>query len=62
MDRAQPGLPDRGWNRYWTGAGRAGAYGIGGVNHPVIDAFWTEFFAAITLPAEGASVVDHDNL
>lgn len=33
------------WNTYWAGTGDVGAFSSGGVNHPAIDEFWTEFFA-----------------
>ena len=51
-------MPDRGWNRYWTGAGRSGAYGSGGVSHPAIDAFWRDFLASVARPADSTRVLD----
>lgn len=58
MDRAESGPPDSGWNRYWVGAGAAGAYAAGGVSHPAIDAFWKQFFeSTLDLPKD-AKIVD----
>jgi SAM-dependent methyltransferase len=58
MDRAEPGSPDSGWNRYWAGAGAAGAYAAGGVNHPAIDAFWKHFFESVPDPSKELRIVD----
>lgn len=35
------------WDTYWQGTGEVGAYSSGGVNHPVILAFWDEFFQTV---------------
>ncbi len=35
------------WDTYWQGAGETGAYSSGGVNHPVILAFWEDFFHTV---------------
>ena len=32
------------WDSYWHGTGEVGAYASGGVNHPIIQQFWDEFF------------------
>ena len=58
MDRAEPGSPDSGWNRYWAGAGAAGAYAAGGVSHPSIDAFWRQFFDSIPDLGKDLRIVD----
>ena len=38
-----PGV-SAGWDSYWKGIGRTGAYSTGGVKHPAIQAFWSGFF------------------
>ena len=38
------------WNKYWQGAGLAGAYSDGGVSHPAIASYWATLFAKL---AEG---------
>jgi hypothetical protein len=58
MDRAEPGSPDSGWNRYWAGAGAAGAYAAGGASHPAIDAFWGQFFDSIPDLGKDPRIVD----
>ena len=34
------------WNTYWQGTGDVGAFTAGGVSHPDISAFWSNFFAS----------------
>lgn len=35
------------WDAYWHGTGDIGAYSSGGVSHPAIKSFWTDFFAGV---------------
>lgn len=34
------------WDRYWRGAGEAGAWTAGGARHPAIRSFWMDFFSS----------------
>lgn len=31
------------WSNYWQGSAEAGAFSVGGVNHPTVDDFWRRF-------------------
>lgn len=44
MDVASVASPAGSWDTYWQGAGRAQAFGCGGVEHPSIREFWDDLF------------------
>ena len=44
MDKANPQNRTKSWDTYWKGAGGVAAYTDGGVNHPAVTRFWSEFF------------------
>ncbi len=46
------------WDTYWHGTGDVGAYSSGGVNHPLILAFWDEFFAAVSQDYSVPKLID----
>ncbi len=46
------------WNSYWHGTGDVGAYSSGGVNHPVILAFWKDFFQSVKQDYAQPRVID----
>jgi len=46
------------WDTYWHGTGDVGAYSSGGVNHPLILAFWDEFFAQVKQNNKAVKIID----
>jgi ubiquinone/menaquinone biosynthesis C-methylase UbiE len=50
MNKITPNISRAGdsWDTYWQGTGDIGAFTNGGVSHPAIRAFWTEFFNSVT--------------
>jgi SAM-dependent methyltransferase len=50
--------PAGSWEPYWKGTGDAGAYGVGGVGHPAIAAFWDEFFSSAVARGVPLKMVD----
>ena len=41
---ANTSVTSKSWDKYWQGTSDKGAFTSGGVSHPAIRAFWTEFF------------------
>ena len=48
MNTDKPNSRPESWDKYWHGTGTTGAFSAGGVSHPVIEAFWGEFFHSAT--------------
>lgn len=48
MRKPDPSPSGKSWDTYWHGTGDVGAFSSGGVDHPAIRAFWSEFFATLT--------------
>ena len=46
------------WDAYWHGTGDVGAYSVGGVSHPVILAFWDDFFADVKQHFKRPKIID----
>ena len=46
------------WDTYWRGSENTGAYSAGGTSHPVIVAFWQEFFGSVSANHEPHNIVD----
>ncbi len=46
------------WDTYWHGTGDVGAYSSGGANHPLILAFWDEFFHAVNQDYIAPNIID----
>jgi len=46
------------WDTYWHGTGDVGAYSSGGANHPVILAFWDEFFQMVKQDYSTPKIID----
>ena len=46
------------WDKYWHGAQRDGAYSADGSSHPVVLAFWDEFFGSIQTDDDELRIVD----
>ncbi len=53
-------LPSSGesWDAYWRGTGDVAAFSSGGVNHPTITGFWTDFFASIPTSSGAPGMID----
>ncbi len=49
---------EQSWDTYWHGTGDVGAYSSGGVNHPVILAFWDEFFQIVKRDYAAPAIID----
>ena len=49
---------DSSWERYWLGMARAGSFGIGGANHPLLDSFWRDFFSSLKKAPSPATIID----
>lgn len=46
------------WDTYWQGTGDVGAYSSGGVNHPLILAFWDDLFLHLKQQYQVAKIID----
>jgi len=46
------------WDTYWHGTGDVGAYSSGGVNHPLILAFWDAFFTDVKQNYSAVKIID----
>jgi len=46
------------WDTYWHGTSDVGAFSSGGVNHPMILAFWDTFFADVKQQYTRARIID----
>ena len=60
MEKHQSGATQvaQSWDTYWHGTGDVSAYSSGGANHPVILAFWDEFFQAVKQDYNAPRIID----
>lgn len=54
----RPSATASSWDKYWHGAKRDGAYSAGGSSHPVVLAFWDEFFRSKPGDSDDLNIVD----
>lgn len=55
---SKPSQVAKSWDTYWQGTGDVGAYSSGGVNHPLILAFWDDFFSNVKQQYPIAKIID----
>ncbi|MGB5720258.1 MAG: methyltransferase domain-containing protein [Woeseiaceae bacterium] len=46
------------WDAFWHGTGDSGAFASGGVSHPAIAHFWSQFFRTVREGYEAPTIVD----
>lgn len=46
------------WDAFWQGTGDAGAFASGGVAHPAIKLFWSEFFRTVKADYAAPTLID----
>jgi SAM-dependent methyltransferase len=58
MRENDPSSTEKSWDTYWRGTGDVSAFSSGGVSHPLIDGFWSEFFGSLQSRSTMPRMVD----
>jgi len=58
MRENDPSQTEKSWDTYWRGTGDVSAFSSGGVSHPAIHSFWSDFFASLQTSSSELRIID----
>lgn len=58
MTKSDPSPTERSWDTYWRGTGDVSAFSSGGVSHPAIHSFWSDYFGSLQTRSGELRMID----